>query len=271
HLERGGYHGARAAEIAAHQTRDAKDDQSRDDMQARHRDLAEAFGSQPALVREAARARQQSRDRGAALTARAEPMARAREAATYAKANNLEREAVGEERDVLRDALSHPMGDATIREVRDDVERRVDAGEFFRIDRDDHAPSRAFTTPDMIALERETIERMRAGQDRQAPLAQDQTRDAIVREHPHVNDGQREAIEHILRSRDQILGLDGRAGVGKTTTLTAIRDAAEREGYRVEGLAPTSRATHALEDAGIPARTVQAHLERADREPTDDR
>src|SRR5262249_50080961 len=154
--------------------------------------------------------------------------------------------AVVEERDVLRDALSRSMGDATIREVREDVERRVDAGEFLRIDRDEHVPGRAFTTPEMVDLERKTIERMRAGQDHESPLAGNETRDAIVREHRHLNHAQREAIEHILRSRDQILGLDGRAGGGKTTTLTAIRDAAEREGYRVEGLAPTSRATHAL-------------------------
>jgi ATP-dependent exoDNAse (exonuclease V) alpha subunit len=112
---------------------------------------------------------------------------------------------------------------------------------------------------------------MHAGQHREVPLARDETREDIVREHGHLNDGQRDAIEHILRSHDQILGLDGRAGVGKTTTLTAIRDAAERDGYRVEGLAPTSRATHCLEDAGIPARTLQAHLERGDAGPSRER
>ena len=39
----------------------------------------------------------------------------------------------------------------------------------------------------------------------------------------------------------------------KTTALAAVRDAAEREGYQVEGFAPTSRATHKLAEVGIEA------------------
>jgi conjugative relaxase-like TrwC/TraI family protein len=262
HLERGGYHGARAAEIAAHQTRDAKGNCSRDDVQDRHRELAAAYGNQPALVREVAHEREWSREREDSGNDRVASTTRAHDAVTYAKAHNLEREAVVEERDVLCDALVRSMGGATIREVRDDLESRVDAREFLPVERDEHQPGRTFTTPEMIALERETIERMHAGQHREVPLVRDETREDIAREHGHLNDGQRDAIEHILTSHDQILGLDGRAGVGKTTTLTAIGDAAEREGYCVEGLAPTSRATHALENAGISARTLQAHLER---------
>ncbi len=238
HLERGGYQGARAAEIAAHQTREAKDDCSRDEMQARHRDLAEAFGNQPSHVRETAHERELAREREGALPDREKSPARAHDAVTYAKAHNLEREAVVEERDMLRDALTRGMGDVTIREVREDFEQRIDAREFLPVERSEHEPGRAFTTPEMIALERETIDRMHAGQDREPPLARDETRDAILDEHRHLNDGQREAIAHILRSHDQILGLDGRAGVGKTTTLTAIRDAAEREGIASKGLRP---------------------------------
>jgi conjugative relaxase-like TrwC/TraI family protein len=179
HLERGGYHGARAAEIAAHQTRDAKDDCSRDDVQGRHRELADAYGNQPALVRDAAHEREWSREREHSGTDREDSAARAHDAVTYAKAHNLEREAVVEERDVLRDALVRSMGGATIREVRDDLERRVDAREFLPVDRDEHRPGRAFTTPEMIALERETIERMHAGQHREVPLARDETREDI--------------------------------------------------------------------------------------------
>jgi len=41
---------------------------------------------------------------------------------------------------------------------------------------------------------------------------------------------QRTAVEQILSSRDQVTALEGVAGAGKTTSLTAIREAAEREG-----------------------------------------
>jgi ATP-dependent exoDNAse (exonuclease V) alpha subunit len=64
-----------------------------------------------------------------------------------------------------------------------------------------------------------------------------------------------------------VTALEGTAGTGKTTTLAAIRDAAEREGYEVEGFAPTSRAAHKLHDAGIEASTLQRHLARSEEEP----
>jgi ATP-dependent exoDNAse (exonuclease V) alpha subunit len=52
-------------------------------------------------------------------------------------------------------------------------------------------------------------------------------------------------------------------GSGKTTMLTVIRSAAEREGHQVEGLAPTSRAARQLNDAGIESGTLQGFLARA--------
>jgi hypothetical protein len=42
--------------------------------------------------------------------------------------------------------------------------------------------------------------------------------------------------------------------------LAAVRDAAEREGYQVRGLAPTSRAAQKLGEAGMPTMTLQRHL-----------
>jgi ATP-dependent exoDNAse (exonuclease V) alpha subunit len=71
---------------------------------------------------------------------------------------------------------------------------------------------------------------------------------------------QREAVKFVLESHDRITGLHGVAGAGKTTTLTAIRSAAERDGYEVEGFAPTSRAAQELQEAGISATTLQHFL-----------
>ena len=66
-------------------------------------------------------------------------------------------------------------------------------------------------------------------------------------------------------------GWQGRAGVGKTTLLKSVREAAEQRGYVVEGFAPTSRAANQLRDAGISADTLQGFLVRAqpaDPEPS---
>ena len=57
--------------------------------------------------------------------------------------------------------------------------------------------------------------------------------------------------------------MQGSAGSGKTSTLAAIRQGAEQNGYSVEGFAPTSRAAHQLREAGITADTLQGFLARA--------
>src|SRR5438552_478536 len=56
------------------------------------------------------------------------------------------------------------------------------------------------------------------------------------------------------------MALEGVAGAGKTTSLSAVRQLAERDGYTVEGFAPTSRAAQKLAEAGIESTTLQRHL-----------
>ncbi len=83
-----------------------------------------------------------------------------------------------------------------------------------------------------------------------------------------MNDAQRKAAEQILASQEKIVGLDGVAGAGKTTTLAVIREGAEANGYRVEGFAPTSRAAQKLGEAGIETSTLQLHLAKGQKADT---
>ena len=259
-LAKGPHRGAEAAEIAAHQTREAKRHASHDEMQAQHREIAQAFGHQPARAVEAAQARSQRLAQDA-------PRISAHAAVTFAKERNLERDAVVDERAVLRDALTRAMGELTVDAIKAEFEHRVHAGEFIGVAQRAGAPGRAFTTREMIDLERETIGIMHAGQHTQSAVSRVTTTD-LARDHPELNEDQRAAVVQILASRDRMLALEGVAGAGKTTALAAVRAAAERAGYRVEGLAPTSRAAQKLEDAGITASTLQRHLARRE-EPTE--
>jgi conjugative relaxase-like TrwC/TraI family protein len=252
--------GAAAAQIAAHQTRDAKIDVSHDEMQRRHQEVAERFGNQPDRVRDAAE--EQHHDR----RVERDPADVTSRAVTFARDRTLERDAVVDERAILRDALQRSLGEARIEDIKREVDRRVERGDFVAIDTEAHAAGRSFTTPAMLQLEQETIERMRDGQAKHDVLASERTREAVQREHPHMRESQRTAVNEVLASRDQIMGLDGTAGAGKTTTLAMIRDAAEREGYHVEGFAPTSRAAQKLEEAGITSNTLQRHLARGGEE-----
>jgi len=84
----------------------------------------------------------------------------------------------------------------------------------------------------------------------------------IAEQHPHLNRAQKNVIEDVLSSSDRIQGIQGYAGVGKTTALTALRSAIEVQGYEVQGFAPTSRAARQLREAGIEAGTLQGFLAR---------
>jgi len=253
--------GAAAAQIAAHQTRDAKLDVSHEEMQRRHLELAEQFGNQPSKVVEAV-----EHERAHHLEHEREPADVAREAVTFARDRNLEREAVVEERAILRDALQRSLGEGRVDNIKEEVNRRIERGEFLDVPHESGTPGRSFTTPAMMQLEQETIDSMRAGQGQYSELATERTREAIAGDYSYLNQSQRTAVEEILASRDQVTALEGAAGSGKTTALAAVRDAAEREGYQVEGFAPTSRAAHKLAEAGIESATLQRHLARGDSE-----
>jgi conjugative relaxase-like TrwC/TraI family protein len=257
HLAKENQRGAGAAQIAAHQTREAKTYFSHEEMQQRHRQIAEAFSSQPERVVETARDRTHHTERDV-------PPKMAQSAVTFSKERNLEREAVVEERDLLRDALRRSMGDAALTEVRSEFEKRVNAGEFIGVEKKTGAPGRAFTTREMIGYEQDTIQVMRDGRNKYGALVSFDTRREIEKDHPHLSQSQRAAVEQILASRDQVTAMEGVAGSGKTTSLAVVREAAEREGYKVEGFAPTSRAAQKLGEAGIESSTLQRHLTRND-------
>ncbi len=253
HLAEEGVRGAGAAQIAAHRTRDAKSALSVEEMFERHRTLAEEFGNQAKRVVEAAKEREHQIERDPTRGA-------AQSGLTYSKERNLEREAIADERELLRDALKRSMGNTTLAEVRADFEKRVADGEFVEVEQRRGTPGRAFTTNEMLAYERDVIDAMRQGQSQHEAIASIAVRSEIENKHSHLSESQRKAVDHVLSSRDQISGLDGIAGAGKTTSLAAIREAAEREGYKVRGFAPTSRAAQKLEEAGIESSTLQRHL-----------
>lgn len=90
----------------------------------------------------------------------------------------------------------------------------------------------------------------------------------IEDQHPELSKAQLGAVDEIFLSREKIVGLDGVAGAGKTTTLAVIREGAEAQGYRVEGFAPTSRAAQKLAEAGMNTSTFQRHLVRGEQPDT---
>jgi conjugative relaxase-like TrwC/TraI family protein len=264
HLERTGHSGAEAAQIAAHATRDSKQILSPEQVLAAHKEIAESFGNQAATV--VAEARERARNRlqnGESQSGEAgRETIKAREAVAYARSSNFEREAVVDERALMRDALRHGMGETTYAQIRTEFNSRRERGDFLRIEGRKYDSGRKFSTPETIAGERANVAHVMRGQGLVAPMMEEEQAAAQAFRRGFLNSAQRTVIAEVLTSTDRIHGLQGLAGTGKTTVLSSIREGAESAGYAVEGFAPTSRAAAQLREAGISATTLQSFLAR---------
>jgi len=259
-VARSGFSGPEAAQIAAHNTRDGKQILSPAEVLAAHRQIAAEFGNQADRVVAAARERLQSQ---AQERPAAERTQQAHSAVTFARDRSFEREAVIDERAIFVDAMRRGMGETTYPEVRATFEARVAAGEFRLVATEKHGSGRQFTTADTIKAEKEIVHRVLDGRGRALQLLSIEQAIPLTEARPHLNLAQRKAIEQILTSRDQVQGLQGSAGVGKTLSLAGVREGAEQSGYIVAGFAPTGRAARQLRDAGIVADTLQGFLARS--------
>ena len=252
-LEKRGIYGAEARQILAHSTRESKSTAySPEVMRQIHQDLAAQYGNQHVPIIQAALAQRHSRQQ--TLTPDT-TRAAAQQALRYAVDRGFETEAVVSKRLLLRDAMRRGMGTTTFEHVAAACDAKIQTGSLILAGRK-NGP--AYTTPAMIALEKENIQLVLASQVKHAPIVPRaqirQDKLAYLRPHQHA------AGMDILTSRDRIQGLQGAAGTGKTTTLRVIREELEHHGYRVRGYAPTSRAAHNLSDAGIQTTTLQHHL-----------
>ena len=261
HLRAQGLDGAGAAQVAAHFTRDSKELLSPKQVLQQHQELAAQYGHQ------ADRVVAQAREHGQQQIQ--EPDKAAQRAVTYARDHLFERSAVEDRRTILESALQRGMGETTYAQVRQEFDRRLQAGEFRAAKASVRGPQ--ITTASMLRMERETIQLMQEGNKRTfddpmlvGPSIRIDTQDR----HSKLNAAQREAVDAVFLSREKIVGLDGIAGGGKTTMLAVVREGTEADGYKVEGFAPTSRAAQKLGEAGIESSTLQMHLSRGQRPDT---
>jgi conjugative relaxase-like TrwC/TraI family protein len=260
-MEKTGHSGPEAAEIAAHSTREKKQTLTSEAVLAAHKEMAASFGNQAQQVVAASRIRAEMQERNP------DNGARAKEAVTFARESIFEREAVADERIILRDAMRRGMGEASYRDIRAEFDQRQEAGQFRSVQGMKHSSGRSFTTPETIAAERANIRSVLEGRNAIEPIMSAESAREQANTKSFLNDSQRRVIEQVLNSADRIHGLQGLAGSGKTSSLQAIREGAEAAGYKVEGFAPTSRAAGQLREAGIDATTLQSFLARGQSHP----
>ncbi|HKU76033.1 MAG TPA: MobF family relaxase [Pyrinomonadaceae bacterium] len=190
---------------------------------------------------------------------------RAQEAVTFARDNALKTEAVADMRTVWKDALRRNLGLTNPTAVAAELQRRQESGELKPINPPQRQPQT--TTERMAAMEKENIQTMLDGKESRPAMVEAERVNEVVTaiaesQQRTLNTKQRSAIAQILSSKDQIIGLQGGAGTGKTTALSVLREAAEKEGYQVRGFAPSARAAQQLAESGIQTETLQMFVRR---------
>lgn len=245
YLTKHGVGGAGHAERAARTTRRAKvKDIDRDSVVGAWRARAKEQGLDLAGIR--ARAREAAPDRYAELVRSARE--EAGRSVTHAIEHVTERKAVFHGREMDAEALRHGMGRVTLGDVR-----QASAADRALVECPGASvPSGRFTTQDTIREERRNVGLMKAGQGDGSPVLDS----SAHRFTESLSPDQERVARHILTTRDPVIGVEGKAGTGKTHLLGEVRQVAEGAGWRVRGFAPTTGAVKLLDEAGIQSATV---------------
>ena len=169
-----------------------------------------------------------------------------------------ERQSVFAERELEALALGHSPGRHSIGEIRDAVAWMVRDGHL--VEAQLRRSDRSFVTDRALKAERSVIVTMKAGMGAGRPLAREEAVSAHLAG-AGLTEGQEEAVRTVLLASDRTVGVQGRAGTGKTVMLRQVRELA---GDRpVIGLAPSAAVARVLQrESGMLTRTLQWFLTR---------
>jgi conjugative relaxase-like TrwC/TraI family protein len=118
-------------------------------------------------------------------------------------------------------------------------------------------PEARYSTPELLATERELLEGAIARRGEGAGQVDERTVDAALAGRPELSHEQAAMVRSLTESGDGLQVVLGRAGSGKTYALQAAREAWEAAGYEVLGAALAARAASELEaGSGIRSRTL---------------
>jgi conjugative relaxase-like TrwC/TraI family protein len=168
-----------------------------------------------------------------------------------------ERESAFTKSALIGAAAEFGLGKVSVRDVEKALQESVAVGRLLP------ATNNRFTTQAAISREQSFIARINHGKDSMAPITAAVPDTLTTATGKVLSPDQRSAAAHILESGDRFTAIQGRAGAGKTTSMEAVREAAEASGFKVVGLAPTHRAATELRDAGISdTRTVASAIRK---------
>jgi Ti-type conjugative transfer relaxase TraA len=251
-----GFSGARAAEVAALDTRHAKQHVARDHLFSKWREIGTLFGwgreqaealchdrstfrPQPSLLQQSS----MIRDSVAELTAQQSSFA---------------------EKDLVRKLAErgqeHGFGAKEILEMarRFLQERAIELGQ--------KNGCVLYTTQEMLEREQSLLAKMTSRVEDRRHVVKEKTVERILGKHHILNEEQRNAVRHITMETGGVAVVSGMAGTGKTTMLKAAAEVWRAAGFSVMGAALAGKAADGLIiEAGIDSATIAKTLFLAEK------
>lgn len=174
-----------------------------------------------------------------------------------------ESEAVPKVEDILMPALKFSVGQYTVDELQVAMDNHKEVVKM---------SERSYTTFGVIQAEQKIVDAVINGRDKYfGSIAEDKIRFEVklyelqktleAKDERYLTPGQKEAVLHILGSKDNVIAIQGDAGTGKTTMLDVVRTIAEKEDKEIVGLSFTGKAASEIQDASqIRSNTIDSML-----------
>ncbi len=162
------------------------------------------------------------------------------------------REAAFSRHEVMRTAVNLDLRGVTAERVEQRIEKLTNDGHLVsgRSDRLD-GKSNLLTTPEHLRTEREILRGVEEGKGAVEPIARAEglaeRLQTVAGEHK-LSSEQLAASTLVLASKDRTVAVQGVAGAGKSSTLSAIASIADAQGKRVIGLAVANKMVNSLRD-----------------------
>ena len=172
----------------------------------------------------------------------------------FALDHHLYRQSTVERHQVVGTALEHAVT-VTPEQMEQSLDR---LGIIQRKRNVEGADRELVTTREVLAAEQELISFARDGRGTRKAIGQ--------KEHQFsrdwLNHQQKQAVKHILTSRDTVMAITGGAGTGKTSLMQEAVDAVWGNGKTVHVFAPSTGAREVLQEKGFQSAQTVEHLLR---------
>ncbi|WP_417850302.1 MobF family relaxase [Thalassoglobus sp.] len=174
----------------------------------------------------------------------------ARQSVKYALDHHLYRQSTVERHQVVGTALEHGVTLSP-----EEIKKTLDSMQVIQKSRDVEGAQRQFvTTREVLHAERDMIEFARDSRGTRKAIAK--TEHQFSRD--WLNEQQRDAVNHVLTSRDTVTAVTGGAGTGKSSLMQEAAEAIRGNGKEVFTFAPSTGAREVLQEKGFKnAQTVE--------------